>query len=252
MYEALWVLGCCRHYVTCTFLALIRKVYIYMNLKLYCMAKTNYGWKCYERTGGSVMKAKLLYPFFFPFHHIHSSIRLSSCGLFILPFFSSVLWQLCLSSDHCCISSDRLLRSLSHLLPLLSSHAFIKPQMGCHASPSSLACPVWKARPFRGDGGMRKRPEHSTREEGWPLCLHLPGATAPLRHWCGITVPERSRDRESAGGRWTREKSQAVLRANPQEFGVFSLFDHILEPLNDVFEPKCSDPWIPNVEVNSA
>lgn len=136
--------------------------------------------------------------------------------------------------------------------PLLSSLAFIKPQMGCHASPSSLACPVWKARPFRGDGRMRKRPEHSTREEGWPLCLHLPGATAPLRHWCGITVPERSRDRESAGGRWTREKSQAVLRVNPQEFGVFSLFDHILEPLNDVFESKCSDPWIPYVDMNSA
>ncbi len=132
----------------------------------------------------------------------------------------------------------------SFTLSLLSSLASLnlKWDVMLHLHPS-LVCV--KARPFRSDGGMGKRPEHSTREEGWPLRLHLPGATAPLRHWCGITVPERSRDRESAGRRWTREKSQVLLRANPQEFGVFSLFDHILDSLNDVFGSKRSDPCIP-------
>ncbi len=183
---------------------------------------------------------------FFPPLSPHSFIRLSSCGLFILLFFFfSLMTALPLFRPllHLQRSSAEIPESFT--LSLLSSLAFIKPQMGCHASPSSFSCPVWKARPFRSDGGMGKRPEHSTREEGWPLCLHFPGATAPLRHWCGITVPERSRDRESAGRRWTREKSQVLLRANPQEFGVFSLFDHILEPLNDVFGSKRSDPCIP-------
>ncbi len=178
---------------------------------------------------------------FTPF--IHLSIQLRPIHIYFLFFSLITALPLFRPLPHLQRSSTEIPESFT--LSLLSSLAFIKPQMGCHASPSSLSCPVWKARPFRGDGGMRKRPEHSTREEGWPLCLHLPGATAPLRHWCGIMVPERSRDRESAGRRWRRETSQVLLRANPQEFGVFSLFDHILEPLNDVFGSKHSDPCIP-------
>lgn len=178
---------------------------------------------------------------FTPF--IHLSIQLRPIHTYLILFSLLTALPLFRPLLHLQRSSVKIPESFT--LSLLSSLAFIKPQMGCHASPSSLSCPVWKSRPFRGDGGMRKRPEHSTREEGWPLCLHLPGATAPLRHWCGIMVPERSRDRESAERRWTREKSQALLRVNPQEFGVFSLFDHILEPLNDVFGSKRSDPCIP-------
>lgn len=214
-----------------------------MTNKLWVEMLWKNGWVRYK--GGNKTNFFIL---FSPPLSLHSFICLSSCGLFILIFFffqsydSSASLQTTAASPAIICWDPWVIYSLS---PLLSSLAFIKPQMGCHASPSSLSCPVWKARPFRGDGGMRKRPEHSTREEGWPLCLHLPGATAPLRHWCGITVPERSRDRESAGRRWTREKSQALLRANPQEFGVFSLFDHILEPLNDVFGSKRSDPCIP-------
>lgn len=204
-----------------------------INMNQFCMAITHYGWKVMKKRVGQLS-------FFLPFHSIHSSISPAvAYSSTALPLFRPLL--------HLLICWD------PGVIYSLSSLAFIKPQMGCHASPSSLACPVWKARPFRGDGGMRKRPEHSTREEGWPLCLHLPGATAPLRHWCGITVPERSRDRESTGGRWTREKSQAVLRANPQDFGVFSLFDHILEPWITSLNLSAQIHEFPcNVDMNSA
>lgn len=92
-------------------------------------------------------KKKHFYPFISHLSHaFHSCV---SPAVVYSSFLSWVLWQLCLLSlEHCRISSNRPLRSLSHLLPLFSSLSFIKPQIGCHASPSSFACPVWKPRPL--------------------------------------------------------------------------------------------------------
>lgn len=103
-----------------------------------------------------------------------------------------------------------------------------------HLHPSLVPCESLDL--CRGDGGMRKRPEHSTREQGWPLCLHLPGATAPLRHWCGITVPERSRDRESLEEDEQERKVKRFSEWICWSLELFSLFDYISEPPNDVFK----------------
>lgn len=93
----------------------------------------------------------------------------------------------------------------------------------------------------------------TARERRDDLSVYI--CLVPQPRW-GIDVVLRSRSEaeiekaleEDEQERKVKRFSERIRRS----LGSLAFSITFLEPLNDVFEPKCSDPWIPNVDVNSA
>lgn len=137
MYVALWLLGCCRLYVTCTLLALIRKVYIYESKSI--LYGNNKLWVEMLWKNGSVTNGKLLYPS--PFTtFIHPSIQLwpySSFLSFLQSYDSSASLQTTAASPAIVCWDPWVIYSLSSP-PMLSLN--LKWDVMLHLHPSLVPC----------------------------------------------------------------------------------------------------------------